>query len=647
MAQENGNIDDIIEQIVCTSLLGDKEYQNTEDKSKRRFLYDQQTEMVNESIDQMCKLIESKLPNDVSLPIGLRVEVANQMLVEVTQNPAAVTTGFKIDEKNVMKNLDLPIKSEEKEETSEYQYQDVKATEPENIELSEMLETMDGMINDIQNDIMTQAWGENGTQEDKNAIVAASELCYMEQMLLYGVSFDELEDTEKGFILSALKILKDKGYSERVKVFQNTFDIKDEMLEAEEVDEYGFVDNAENKEEDIRDAKIREGAMAITAYQKYGDRNPSKTDEMYKNIVKMIDNMEYSIDSLLVALREVGEDEKIHRPEENNPRFYQMLEILNNKLRDEESQVECDSYTLADVISIVNILREKDPGKAKYLLEGFNIRLKQQNFEEIKYESIERLATEKEIYYDQYKINTVGIAVNYEKYSGSNGFSKFISDINSASIEREINEVEDDQRWLPKTRKATEEEKNDHKKSIKRDLLEMKEKCGLMMALKLGYENISDLERTKESRATWLEVMENQFGFGNIKSGESIISINDIGILEKHLKEIVEIEAEKAENGNSKSNELQQKYILNLNDNLKIIREFKDKQFLHVQGGITGELIENFSKEMNIFDLNSVNNRNMKAAEKYIQYKSQMTNFRNSEENTEKKQEDDGMEPGD
>ena len=111
MGNTKGNIDKIKDQIVCTTLLYDKEYNDANsDVAKRKLLYVQTMEKVDENIKKITAAILERIPNGVSKPENIHVEVARRMLNEVQYSHEIVDMGFVLDEKEFMQTLGLPIR---------------------------------------------------------------------------------------------------------------------------------------------------------------------------------------------------------------------------------------------------------------------------------------------------------------------------------------------------------------------------------------------------------------------------------------------------------------------------------------------------------------------------------------------------------
>ena len=111
MGNTKGNIDKIKDQIVCTTLLYDKEYNDANsDVAKRKLLYVQTMEKVEENINKITSSILERIPRGFSLPENINVLVARKMLNEVQSTHEIVDMGFVLDERDFMKDLGLPVK---------------------------------------------------------------------------------------------------------------------------------------------------------------------------------------------------------------------------------------------------------------------------------------------------------------------------------------------------------------------------------------------------------------------------------------------------------------------------------------------------------------------------------------------------------
>lgn len=130
--------------------------------------------------------------------------------------------------------------------------------------------------------------------------------------------------------------------------------------------------------------------------------------------------------------------------------------------------------------------------------------------------------------------------------------------------------------------------RKEHRESIKRDLITMKEEYGLEMALKLGFDFIFAEGISRENAKDWFDVMREQFSFENIEKGKSIIELGDLGVLETHLKNVL-----KENNEPEKQTKMKQDYITYLNMSMKEIMENnKSKTFLNARNMTAEEIIE-------------------------------------------------------
>lgn len=121
MGDSKGNIDKIKDQIVCTTLLYDKEYNDANsDVAKRKLLYVQTMEKVEENISKITASILERIPKNVSKPENIHIEVARRMLNEVQNSHEIVDIGFILDEKDFMKTLGIPIQEEKSRQTDFY-----------------------------------------------------------------------------------------------------------------------------------------------------------------------------------------------------------------------------------------------------------------------------------------------------------------------------------------------------------------------------------------------------------------------------------------------------------------------------------------------------------------------------------------------
>lgn len=162
-----------------------------------------------------------------------------------------------------------------------------------------------------------------------------------------------------------------------------------------------------------------------------------------------------------------------------------------------------------------------------------------------------------------------------------------ISQVSEQMFEqRDVKENSDIDKQLG--RKNDVEIRKEHRESIKRDLITMKEEYGLEMALKLGFDFISAEGISRENAKDWFDVMREQFSFENIEKGKSIIELGDLGVLETHLKNVL-----KENNEPEKQTKMKQDYITYLNMSMKEIRENnKSKTFLNARNMTAEEIIE-------------------------------------------------------
>lgn len=384
MPQYNGNIDNIIEQIVCTALIGDKEYQDTKDKSQRRLKYDQQTEAVNDTINGICKKIEANLPEGFNLPDNIYFDVANQLLIQVAHNPTIITNDLKLDEQAIMKDLEIPIR-------------DYEMSEDALLGPSVLAESLYESGSELELDIFKRAHSEDATQHDKDmAIVALPIIDISEFYTRAEVKKEEISSFKMAEIAKCIETLLEENTPQSNRKAQELMEQYGITMENINSNKYGnkdvvVLDNTLNEEDAAISRRIQKFSEELeTFFSVYGNRDASQRQVMFSDIIEEYEKSPEKIDIAMDSLARIA----MLQPDKMNlPEFTELAKKLVRDLESMECYHDIDKYSAANMVILVNAMNQNNPNLARQILDGFNERAKKESFTVLELEDVEKLST--------------------------------------------------------------------------------------------------------------------------------------------------------------------------------------------------------------------------------------------------------------
>lgn len=530
MAQNSGNIDQIVEQIVCTVLLGDKDYQNIEDKAKRKMIYDQQTESVNESINQMCAQIESNLPKGMSLPSGIRVEVASQLLMEVGHNPSAAINGFELDTKQIMKDFNLPVREHINESRSEIDSAMGVATA--GVLISAMAKEY-GSGSEQEAQIINRAYSPNATAHDHDMYVALSQIevaCFEQKV---GITPSNMSEFDKGIKVKTVKTLIEEGKLDKAKIIMNQYGLTEEDINSGQYNHVVFEDNTTDKNDAFISARIQRFSEKVESFAKnYGEMTPNERKEAFDILDGEYNQSNEKIDIGFDSLARIAmQTDKITAPE-----MAQLTKRLISDLRNPEQKLQIDEYVTANMVMLVSKLSKTDPETAKQLLDGFNARAREINYSQLKFEDIAKL-TESDL-------NILLCNQGSEKQiTGKEGYDKLVEAVQQGKILPKSNSTqtlqldEDTNMKSPKVSKTTNKSPVDSMRSTLNGVHERRGMQGVMkcMSVRCLDENIP-----KNQRQMWLSAFSSFLDMKTNSPLGSTLKVEDSEEITQMVKKLVE-----------------------------------------------------------------------------------------------------------
>ena len=382
MANESGeNISAIVNNIACElakKKLNFKE-DDKEDQSRLEQLsleISEQQEEVQESIDGIYNTIKAQYFGIV-LPKGLKHEVAEYVLLQVNEKDLYSASEIEVGDATVKEILVGAL--QKTDEVKEYRTSNNNISE--NFDFLKNESNTDDKINELilenerlENQIAPQAFSkahiDNATQNDKDLAVVMMRISELDNFISMGIKFDALESFDKKSVVKSIIVLQSCN-SQLAQNYMKAFEITQEILENEEYSDIEMVLDTDTAEMDETTREINIVANKVKSFIKYYDNiSDDRRKTYFEEMIETINNSNYPIDGILEAFAEVGEN-----IETDNPDYFNLLEMLKGKLKDENNGLVIDGYVTKNYIAFLKKLSSKDKKLTGEFVDLFNNRI--------------------------------------------------------------------------------------------------------------------------------------------------------------------------------------------------------------------------------------------------------------------------------
>lgn len=368
-------VDSVKGQIVSTLLLMDPDYSNIkkDNPDKVLVLYGKYKMAVDQTIAIACGKIQESLPVGASLPQGIDFLLAKKLLKAVEQRGEKGVEEVKNNDKILREVVEIP--------SLDRDTMDAEDSLPQAFMPKEMVEGILAEIGDKKNEIAPIVFGKahskDATESEKQMPGAMMYSDKIDDLISCGLSFEELEDDDKWFVIATIKRLQENGYDDIANQYTKLLRMSEDELKKEPEVECAFELDTFNPNEDVVTRRVRKFSEKLTNYFKY----PQKaTEGRFDEILKQIDEEELGVDSIFDFLATSEIREKI---DFKDPKITRILEYAIERIGDNKRGLDLDGYLSGNLIQAAYYCKDVQPELGRKLISALNEKLNDYGKKEI------------------------------------------------------------------------------------------------------------------------------------------------------------------------------------------------------------------------------------------------------------------------
>lgn len=390
---------------------------------------------------------------------------------------------------------------------------------------------------EAEHEIITRAHSKDATAHDKDMYVALSQTDAIDFYNTMGLTFEELDEHDKGFVIKNIRTFMADGKQTEAIIFMQQMGINQECVDEPKWNIYGFEDNTMNPEDAEISRKIGAFSNCITGFIKYYDKLPDvKRNKSYETLIKMYEESDIKIDLGLDSLS------TIFMNNEKDCEISEIIEFMERFARDindAKQNINIDEYMTTRMIVIVNKLNRFKPEIAEQILDGFNKRAKDSGREEFYFENIVAL--------DDKSINTLYFSDESKKELT---YEQILQKVRTGKVSRELRFIspgkergnlrvatnKGNAKSLVELNKETREKKNI---AIRNTLNNIYKKDGMKGVMKCMQMRCLESNQDKVYKQDWIRAFASFLDVENNKEVTNGFSQDDIDSIAEMIKNIV------------------------------------------------------------------------------------------------------------
>lgn len=368
-------VDSVKGQIVSTLLLMDPDYSNIkkDNPDKVHVLYGKYKMAVDQTIAIACGKIQESLPAGVSLPQGIDFLLAKKLLKAVEQRGEKGVEEVKNNDKILREVVEIP--------SLDRDTMDAEDSLPQAFMPKEMVERILAEIGDKKNEIAPIVFGKvhskDATESEKQMPGAIMFSDKIDDLISYGLSFEELEEDDKWFVIATIKRMQENGYDDIADQYTKLLRMSEDEFKKEPEVECAFELDTFNPNEDEVTRRVRKFSEKLTNYFKY----PQKaTEDRFDEILKQIDEEELGVDSIFDFLATSEIREKI---DFKDPKITRILEYAIERIGDNKRDLDLDGYLSGNLLKAAYYCKDVQPELGRKLISTLNEKLNDYGKKEI------------------------------------------------------------------------------------------------------------------------------------------------------------------------------------------------------------------------------------------------------------------------
>ena len=378
MANSN-DLDSIIEQIACQSMLNDVDFINA-DKDKKGILMVNCKGSIREKINEKSSELLKIIPTDLQLPMSVECAVAKQLLIRLDKEKSNSIDSIEIPNSMIYESLNLQVKSIEEgnvvvglnngTEPKEFSMMDNDGNVIEKSKEVEAPENLDQIKGETFENASKNAHREDATKEEKETAVALMFSDDLDTFIKAGLIYSQLDTGDKAVIRSVLATYKNNGDIETYNYYVSRLGISEEMLIPNEENTVNLELDTNNPEEDLATKEVNRIAGKVGTLFKYTKyMKPDAIAELEKELDGIIANEELAVDGIFKAISASG----VEAPPEMIAKYAKKAIERFNELGEKS---ELDSCLFSYMVRTIAFMRKNgNEAVAKECYEALQTRM--------------------------------------------------------------------------------------------------------------------------------------------------------------------------------------------------------------------------------------------------------------------------------
>ena len=378
MANSN-DLDSIIEQIACQSMLNDVDFINA-DKDKKGILMVNCKGSIREKINEKSSELLKIIPTDLQLPMSVECAVAKQLLIILDKEKSNSIDSVEIPNSMIYESLNLQVKSIEDgnvvvglnngTEPKEFLMMDNDGNVLDKSKEVEAPENLDQIKGETFENASKNAHREDATKEEKETAVALMFSDDLDTFIKAGLIYSQLDTGDKAVIRSVLATYKNNGDIETYNYYVSRLGISEEMLIPNEENTVNLELDTNNPEEDLATKEVNRiagKAGTLFKYKKY--MKPDVIAELEEELDEIIANEELAPDGIFKAISAYG----VEAPPEMIAKYAKKAIERFNELGEKS---ELDSCLFSYMVGSIAFMRKNgNEAVAKECYEALQTRM--------------------------------------------------------------------------------------------------------------------------------------------------------------------------------------------------------------------------------------------------------------------------------
>ena len=378
MANSN-DLDSIIEQIACQSMLNDVDFINA-DKDKKGILMVNCKGSIREKINGKTSELLKIIPTDLQLPMSVECAVAKQLLIRLDKEKSNSIDSIEIPNSMIYESLNLQVKSIEDgniivglnngTELKELSMMDNDGNVIDKSKEVEAPENLDQIKGETFENASKNAHRDDATKEEKETAVALMFSDDLDTFIKAGLTYSQLDTEDKAVIRSVLSTYKNNGDIETYNYYVSCLGISEEMLIPNEENTVNFELDTNNPEEDLATKEVNRIAGKVGTLFKYTKyMKPDNIAELEKELDEIIANEELAADGIFKAISAYG----VEAPPEMIAKYAKKAIERFNELGEKS---ELDSCLFSYMVGSIAFMRKNgNEAVAKECYEALQARM--------------------------------------------------------------------------------------------------------------------------------------------------------------------------------------------------------------------------------------------------------------------------------